>query len=63
MDKTLENEMAFLQQIISSIRTIRSEMNVPPGKKAQLIYRSSDNDAKQLLEEHTHYLTQLAGID
>ncbi len=63
IDAALENIMAFLQQIISGIRTIRSEMNVPPGKKAQLIYRTNDGAAEQLLNEHTHYLNQLAGID
>ena len=56
-------KMGFLQAIISSIRTVRSEMNVPPGKKAQLIYRTGDNNSEKLLLKHSHYLKQLAGIE
>ena len=63
LDKSIEKRMEFLQGIISNIRTIRSEMNVPPSKKAQLIYRTNDDNSDKLLLEHSHYLKQLAGIE
>jgi len=62
IDKTAEQTMDLLQRIISATRTIRSEMNVPPGKKARLIYRTTDDGAERLLNEYNHYLMQLAGI-
>lgn len=63
VDETAEQKMDLLQRVISAVRTIRSEMNVPPGKKARLIYRTADGAAEKLLNEYSHYLTQLAGIE
>jgi valyl-tRNA synthetase len=62
-DETAERKIALLQRIISAVRTIRSEMNVPPGKKARLIYRTQDQDSEKLLTDYDHYLMQLAGIE
>lgn len=36
----IEQSMALLQEVITAIRTIRSRMNLPPGKKAQLVVRA-----------------------
>jgi len=63
IDEAIEQKMDFLQRIISSIRSIRSEMNVPPAKKAQLIFRTTDKAAEDMLHEHAHYLQQLGNIE
>jgi len=36
-DEVAETEMAMLKDVVSSVRTIRSELNVPPGKKVQIV--------------------------
>jgi valyl-tRNA synthetase len=36
-DEVAETEMAMLKDVVSSVRTIRSELNVPPGKKVQVV--------------------------
>ena len=54
--------MALLQDTISSVRNIRAEMNVPPGKTAQLFYRTGSYEGK-LLQTHKAYFEALAKID
>ncbi|MEE9552953.1 MAG: valine--tRNA ligase [candidate division Zixibacteria bacterium] len=47
----LEKDFELVQNIISAIRTIRSEMDVPPGKKADVLIKTSDKKAAEILKE------------
>ncbi|MFQ5583584.1 MAG: valine--tRNA ligase [Calditrichia bacterium] len=58
-----EKEMNFIQNVISAIRTIRSEMNVPPGKTAGLLYRTADKNSEKLLKDFAEYIRRLARVD
>ncbi|NOX38184.1 MAG: valine--tRNA ligase [Calditrichaeota bacterium] len=62
-DPQAESDMNFLQQVISHIRTIRSEMNVPPAKKATLWYRTDDGHRGELLKQFAPYIQQLARVE
>lgn len=57
----LEEDLAVLQDVISAIRTIRSRMNVPPQKQAELVIRS-DRQAVALVKKHAHIVHALADI-
>ena len=63
LDPLAEAEMASLQQLVTAVRTLRSEMTVPPGKKARLVLAAKDNDAVGLLEQQRAYLELLTKAD
>ena len=57
-----DREMVFIQDVISAVRNIRGEMNVPPGKKANAFIKTS-NSEYQLLEANQNYLRELGCIE
>lgn len=59
-DPGAESGMADLMEITRSIRRLRSEMNVPPGKKAPVILLAPGEDTKHFLSNWSSYLEQLA---
>ncbi|MCB0327914.1 MAG: class I tRNA ligase family protein, partial [Bdellovibrionales bacterium] len=57
-------EMQGLQELITGIRTIRSENTIPPKTKLKLILGSIQTELKASdLEKHRNYLTQLANLE
>ncbi len=58
----VEHDMQFVQNVIVAIRNIRSEMNVPPGSKAELVVKSDDRQRLALLNKQSEYLNRLARI-
>jgi len=58
-----EQTMQKLQQLITAVRTIRSELNVPPNKQAEVLIRAEDQGIKQLVEAHKNLFTELAKAD
>ena len=61
-DLGAEKGMAFLQDTISSLRNMRSEMDVPPGKVMDLIV-SGKKDLFDLIEINQQYLKSLAKVE
>jgi valyl-tRNA synthetase len=62
-DELAQKNMAFLQNLIRSVRTIRSEMNVPPANRANLWYRTENPKKQQLIENNNIYIQNLARVD
>jgi valyl-tRNA synthetase len=63
LDNTLikpsaESEMETVKSIVTAIRNIRGEMNIPPGKKINLIIKSSEVSNHQI-----DYIKKLAKVD
>jgi len=61
VDKNAQNKMVMLQEIISAVRTIRSSMNVPPSRKAEMIIRANGSEAK-VLQKHETIIKSLCKI-
>ncbi|MFZ5597805.1 MAG: valine--tRNA ligase [Bacillota bacterium] len=59
-DAAAEGDMGTLMEIIRSVRHIRSEMNVPPGKKADILIEVGDRKVRGLIEKWAHYVENLA---
>ncbi len=59
----VEKEVGWLKSVIQSIRTMRSEMLIPPSKSIPLILRRGDSHDKTLMEKFDKTLTQLAKIE
>ncbi len=58
-----EAAMTNLMEVIRSIRAVRSELGVPPSRKAGLIVVSEDPATRQRIENGKVFLRRLAGID
>ncbi len=57
-NREAEDEMGFLMDVVVAVRNIRSEMNVPPGREAEVIARASGREAA-LLERGRGVLASL----
>ena len=62
INRNTENKMILLQELISAVRTIRSSMNVPPSRKANMIVRTNASEEK-ILQEHETIIKYLCKIN
>ena len=62
-DERAEREMSVLQALIVAVRTMRSEWNVPPGRRTALLVRTHDPEVERLCREYQHYFEKLAWVD
>lgn len=63
IDEDLEDSLGQIQEIVTSVRSIRSELNVPPSKKSDLHIRVEDEAFGQLLQSHIVYFRSLAKVE
>ncbi len=52
VDEKAEKEMETIKGLISEVRNIRGEMNVPPSKNVEICLRVTDSSSKGLIEAH-----------
>ncbi|MBN2883266.1 MAG: valine--tRNA ligase, partial [Clostridia bacterium] len=57
-----EEALKFIMEAIRGIRNARAEMNVPPSRKARLIFVSSDEKARNIAVDSTAYFMKLANV-
>ncbi|SUZ54988.1 uncharacterized protein METZ01_LOCUS7842 [marine metagenome] len=62
INKSSDHEMEILKNIISSVRTIRSQMNVPPNKLCNMIVKCNTKQ-KSILNSYSLIIKSLAKID
>ncbi len=60
-DEAYEN-MEILQEVIRSIRNIRNEMNVDPGRGIKALFSAGD-EYQDILDSGSDYIAELAGVD
>jgi len=60
---SLENAMERVQEVVYSIRNIRSEMNVPPVKKANVVIKVDKLDLVKILEENKGHIINLGKVE
>jgi len=61
-DRESEEEMSFIQEVIVAVRNIRSELDVPISKTADLVVRCHDTEKLSILERDKSYLQRLAKV-
>ncbi|MCL1971865.1 MAG: valine--tRNA ligase [Endomicrobia bacterium] len=59
---TAIQEMSVVQEIITRIRTIRSEMNISPAVQIEAIFNVLDGSKKANVQNNASYIKQLAKI-
>ncbi|MBX3708786.1 MAG: valine--tRNA ligase [Gammaproteobacteria bacterium] len=62
-DENAMKELEWLKNIIVAIRTLRSEMNVPPGRLLSILLRKGSNFDKTNYATHQHLLFSLAKLE
>lgn len=63
IDIKAEKQMGFLQELITAVRTIRSEMNVPPARKATLAVIPADQNVRGIIERYADFVRALARVE
>lgn len=58
-DEEAEREMGLLMEVIREIRTIRSEMRIPPSKEIAVLIQAPDPGERSILEGHVGYISHL----
>jgi len=61
-DETIEIDMQWLQKIILALRTMRSEMAIPPSQIVTLLLRHGDQQDSHHLQQLNQYIKTLAKI-
>ena len=56
----VEAEMELIMRATGAIRNLRSELNVPPAKRVEVVLHSQSNDALGSLERNRVYIESLA---
>jgi len=67
VDETLkntsaENELLWIKNIVIAIRTIRSEINIPPGKVLAVLFRKGNEQDKKYYENNKTFIHTLAKL-
>jgi len=62
IDEEAEAKMGFLMKVISAIRNLRSEMNVPPMKMGEIVL-FGEAEKTTLIQQQLGYSTTLAKVD
>jgi valyl-tRNA synthetase len=62
IDAGIEQEMESVQSLIETIRNLRSEMNVPLGRKADVLVAPADEDAVRVFERNRPSILDLASV-
>jgi len=60
IDENVEGNFVEIQEVITGVRTVRAEMNVPPGMRADLLIRSDNGQSLKLNER---LIRDLAKVD
>lgn len=63
IDLQAENYMAVIMETVKAIRNMRAEVNVPPGRKSEVILQTASSDLKQVLLDNIQYLRSLAAVE
>jgi valyl-tRNA synthetase len=56
-------EMDWVVRLISTVRTVRSEMNVPAGAQIPMLLKDAGTASRELLARHNDFIRRLARLD
>jgi valyl-tRNA synthetase len=61
-NEKVRSEMQWVIDLVQGVRSIRSEMNVPPSAKIALVLKDASPETKERLDTHHHIITTLARL-
>ena len=63
VERDAESEMDWVVRLITAVRSVRSEMNVPPAAKVPMLLKNADAAAQARLETHRSLIETLARLE
>jgi valyl-tRNA synthetase len=63
INEEIEQQMSTIMETIKSIRNMRAEVNVPPGKKSEVILQVAAGELEQVFANNLQYLKTLAAAE
>jgi len=63
IDNALEESLKQIQEVVTAVRSVRAELNVPPGKKSDLYVRVNEESFGRLLDDHIQYFRSLVRVE
>ena len=63
IDEAAVRDLEWVKQVIVSIRNIRGEMNIPPGKRLPVLMHKGDASDRRRLDDNRQFLMSLARLD
>lgn len=61
-DQEAESTMELITEIISGIRNVRGEMNIPPSSLLDVSIQSQDTTTREIIKKHQDIVVNLAGL-
>jgi valyl-tRNA synthetase len=62
INKKIQKQFAYIQELVSSLRNIRAEMGISPAKEATVLIKTADPEELKALEENKAFVCNLAHI-
>ncbi|MBI3600029.1 MAG: class I tRNA ligase family protein, partial [Nitrospinae bacterium] len=62
VNEEIEREMGIVMEVSRGIRNIRSEMNIPPAKRLDVILRTGDERKLLTIQKQNLYISELARL-
>ncbi len=62
INKQVEDEMAFVQNVIESVRAIRGEMSIAPSKEISVVMKLRDGKDADSIKKYDGYFRRLAKV-
>ena len=63
VDTEAEADIAWLQNVITAVRNVRAEKNIPPSKELELLFKNGDDEDFRRAEENQTFLMKLAKLE
>ena len=63
LDADAVAKMRLLQELVTTVRTVRAERAVPPSRKIRVVVEGADDHQHALFVDHRAYVERLAGLD
>ena len=56
-------DMELVIGVVTGVRTIRGEMNIPPSKRVTILLEIPDREDAQVIRKNMHYIKDLAKVE
>ena len=62
-DEEVADEMGLIIEVITALRNIRGEMNLPPGEQIMALFRTKSEEVEKRLRENQSFIQSLALVN
>lgn len=63
IDNTAEQQMTTIMETIKAVRNMRAEVNVPPGRKSEVILQIASSAMEDVIRQYEQYFKSLASAE